>query len=55
MQAWAQDLPPKGALVKVPGAEFHVDKDDTWETIGMIVVLVLVIYAGIKIINKFIK
>lgn len=46
-----QDLPPKGAIVKVPGAEVIVDKNDTWETIGMTVALILLVYAGIKAIN----
>ena len=47
-----EDLPPKSATVKVPGVEVTVDKNDSWETVGMIVVLVLVIYAGIKFINR---
>jgi hypothetical protein len=46
-----QDLPPKGATVKVPGAEVIVDNNDTWETIGMTVALILLVYAGIKAIN----
>ena len=46
-----QDLPEKKATVKVPGVEVIVDPKDTWETIGMIAVLVLVIYAGVKAIN----
>ena len=46
-----QDLPEKKAMVEVPGIKVEVTKDDTWETIGMIAVLVLAIYAGIKAIN----
>lgn len=45
----------KKAIVEVPGIKVEVTKDDTWETVGMIVVLVLAVYLGIKIINKFIK
>ena len=55
MLAYAQDLPDKKASVEVRGVKVVVDKNDNWETIGMIVVLVLVVYAGIKIINKYIK
>lgn len=46
-----QDLPEKKAMVQVPGVKVEVGRDDTWETIGMIAVLVLVIYAGVKAIN----
>ena len=55
MIAYAQDLPEKHATVKVPGVEVTVDKDDNWETVGMILVLVLGVYAGIKLINKILK
>lgn len=55
MIAHAQDLPPKGATVKVPGVEVVIDKNDNWETVGMIVVVVLGIYLGIKLINKYFK
>ena len=47
-----EDLPPKSATVKVPGVEVVVDKNDSWETVGMILVLVLGIYLGIKFINR---
>ena len=43
------------AIVEVPGVKVEVTKDDTWETVGMIVVAVLAIYLGIKLINKYIK
>ena len=49
----SQDLPDKGAMVKIPGMEVVVDSDHSWETVGMIVVLVLAIYGGIKIINYY--
>ena len=46
-----QDLPPKLAKVEVPGIKVEVTKDDNWETIGMIAVLIIVVYAGIKAVN----
>lgn len=46
-----EDLPPKGATVRVPGIEVIVDPHDTWETIGMTVALILLVYAGIRVIN----
>ena len=55
MLAYAQDLPPKGAHIEVAGVKAEVTKDDGWETIGMIVVLVLAVYLGIRLINKYIK
>lgn len=55
MDARAEDLPPKGATVEIPGFKFKVEKDDRWENIGMIVVMVLAIYAGIKLINRIFK
>jgi hypothetical protein len=55
MIAQAQDLPPKGAKIEVPGIKVEVTKNDNWETIGRIAVLVLVVYAGIRIIKKIIK
>ena len=53
MSTETQDLPEKGAVVKVPGVEVVVTPEDNWETVGMIIVLVLAIYAGIKIINHY--
>ena len=55
MIAYAQDLPDKHATVKVPGVEVTIDKNDNWQTVGMILVLVLAVYLGIKIINKIFK
>ena len=55
MIAQAQDLPPKEATVKAAGMEVVIDKNDNWETVGMLVSLVLAIYLGIKIINKHFK
>lgn len=46
------DLPDKKASVEVPGLKVQVTKDDSWETVGMILVLVLGIYLGVKAINK---
>ena len=48
----AEELPEKHARVEVTGLKVEITKDDSWETVGMIVVLVLVIYAGIKVINR---
>ena len=55
MIAHAQDLPPKSASIKAAGMEVVIDKNDNWETVGMIVVLVLAIYLGIKLIKKYFK
>lgn len=52
MIAYAQDLPEKHAKVEVPGLKVEVTKDDSWETVGMILVLVLGVYAGVKFINR---
>lgn len=52
MIAHAQDLPEKHAKVEVPGLKVEVTKDDNWESVGMILVLVLGIYAGIKTLNR---
>jgi hypothetical protein len=52
MIAYAQDLPEKRATVEIPGLKVEVKKDDSWETVGMILVLVLGIYIGIKVINR---
>ena len=46
------NLPPTKAGVEVAGVKVTVDKNDTLETIGMILVLVLAVYAGVKLINK---
>lgn len=43
------------AVVEVPGVKVEITQDDTWETVGMIVAVVLAIYLGIKLINKYIK
>jgi len=47
-----RNLEPTRAGVEVAGVKVTVDKTDTWETVGMILVLVLAVYAGIKLINK---
>lgn len=46
------DLPEKKASVEVPGVKVVVDNNDNWETVAMILVLVLGVYAGIKLINR---
>lgn len=46
------DLPEKKATVEVPGIKVQVDHNDNWETVAMILVLVLGLYAGIKLINS---
>lgn len=46
------DLPAKQAKIEVPGVKVEVTKDDNWETVGMILVLVLGVYTGIKLINR---
>ena len=43
------------AEIEVAGISAHVDKEDNWGTIGMVVVLVLSVYLGIRLINKYIK
>jgi hypothetical protein len=47
-----KNLEPTGAGVEVAGVKVTVDKNDTWETVGMVLVLVLAVYSGIKLINK---
>ena len=44
-------------MVKAAGVEVsgEVDKNDSWATVGMAVVLILSVYLGIKLINKYIK
>lgn len=49
----AEDLPEKSAKIEVSALKVEVTKDDSWETAGMIIVIVLAIYFGIKVINKF--
>ena len=43
--------------IKTPGVEVtgEVTKDDSWSVIGMALVLVLGVYLGIKLINKYIR
>jgi hypothetical protein len=51
-QEYIKKLMDTKATVEVPGVKVIVTHDDTWQNIGMIVVLVLAIYAGVKIVNK---
>jgi hypothetical protein len=44
--------PMTGASVEIPGLKVEVTKDDSWQTIGMIVALIFAVYVGIKLINK---
>ena len=43
------------AEVEVAGVSAQVDCRDDWSTVSMAVVLVLSVYLGIKLINKYIK
>jgi len=47
------DLPVKFAKIEIPGIKVEVAKEDNWETVGMIAVLILVVYLGIKTINHY--
>lgn len=49
------DLPEKKASVEVPGVKVVIDENDSWETIGMVLVLVLGLYAGIKLIDRLLN
>jgi hypothetical protein len=42
-------------LVKVTRDGFEVTNDDNLTTIGLMILLVLGIYLGVKLINKFLK
>lgn len=42
-------------VVEVPGVKAEVTKEDNWTTVSMVVVIVLSIYLGVKLINKFVK
>ena len=50
-----QELSDKKASVEVPGVKVIVTKEDNWDVVAMILVLVLGTYIGIKIINRFFK
>ena len=50
-----QNTATKEVRVKVGPVEGEVTKDDTWQTIGMLVISILAIYLGIKLINKYIR
>lgn len=45
----------KKAVVEVPGVKVQVTKEDNWDVIAMMLVLVLGTYTGIKIINRIFK
>ena len=42
-------------LVSVTSSGFEVTNQDNLHTIGLMILLVISIYLGIKLINKFIK
>ena len=50
-----QELTDKKASVEVPGMKVIVTKEDNWDVVAMILVLVLGTYICIKIINRFFK
>ena len=50
-----QDLTDKKASVEVPGMKVVVTKEDNWDVVFMILVLVLGVYVGIKVINRLFK
>lgn len=50
-----QDLTDKKASVEVPGMKVIVTREDNWDVIAMILVLVLGTYVGIKLINRLFK
>ena len=50
-----QDLTNKKASVEVPGVKVIVTKEDNWDVVAMILVLVLGTYIGIKVINRLFK
>ena len=45
----------KKAVVEVPGAKVIVTKEDNWDVVAMMLVLVLGTYTGIKVINRLFK
>jgi len=45
----------KKAVVEVPGAKVIVTKEDNWDVVAMMLVLVLGTYTGIKFINRLFK
>lgn len=50
-----EDLTSKKASVEVPGVKVVVTKEDNWDVVAMMLVLVLGTYIGIKLINKLFK
>jgi ribosomal protein S12 methylthiotransferase accessory factor YcaO len=50
-----QELTDKKASVEVPGMKVIVTKEDNWDVVFMILVLVLGTYIGIKLINRWLK
>lgn len=50
-----QDLTTEKASVEVPGMKVIVTREDNWDVVAMILVLVLGTYVGIKLINRLFK
>lgn len=50
-----QDLTTEKASVEVPGMKVIVTREDNWDVVAMILVLVLGTYVGIKLINRLLK
>lgn len=50
-----QDLTTEKASVEVPGMKVIVTREDNWDVVVMILVLVLGTYVGIKLINRLFK
>ena len=50
-----EDLTGKKASVEVPGVKVVVTKEDNWDVVAMVLVLVLGTYTGIKVINRLFK
>ena len=50
-----EEVTSKKASVEVPGVKVIVTKEDNWDVVAMMLVLVLGTYTGIKLINKLFK
>ena len=50
-----EEVTSKKASVEVPGMKVIVTKEDNWDVVAMMLVLVLGTYTGIKLINKLFK
>ena len=50
-----EEVTSKKASVEVPGVKVVVTKEDNWDVVAMVLVLVLGTYTGIKLINRLFK